>query len=256
MAVAAEAGGAAAAVIGRAGIGVAASKVGLARRPRVGVVVVVGGIDADACRELVLPAAVAVAYVGGAGSLYALCRHRLEVGHAAVHEHAAALVVQVVQVGVQRQLVHACPPAGHQFQPVAVVGACAGLDVAEGADGVLLLQTHVHHVALVVHVALHHLRELAFAVEHLDLVHRVGRQVLERCLGVALEEVAAVDQQVVNLLAVHLDLAVLVQLGAWQLAYQGIEHRPLGQVEGVGIVDDGVATHHHLDFRPRNRHLS
>ena len=65
-------------VVGRAAIGVATGQIGLARRPRVGVVVIVGAIKADASRELVLPTAVAVAQIGVARGLHTLLVRRFE----------------------------------------------------------------------------------------------------------------------------------------------------------------------------------
>ena len=212
-------------VVGLPAVGVAAGEVGLRRGPRVGVAVVVRAVDADACRELVVEVAIVVADVGHTHRGDALGRLRLEGGRVGTHRReAVALVVQVVERALHRQARLSLRVDTQQAGQVAVVGAAAHLGIAEGADGVLLLQAHVHHEALVVHVAPHHLRQLALAVEHLDFVHRVGGKVFQGRLGVALEEVAPVDQQVVYLLAVHLDLAVLVQLGSGQLAYQCVEH--------------------------------
>ena len=84
------------------------------------------------------------------------------------------------------------------------------------------------------------------AVIHFDLLHRVGRQVLQGDLRIAREEILAVQQETLDKLSVDPYLPVL-QLRARQLLHQGVEHRPLGQVEGRRVVDDGVAAHHHLD---------
>ena len=78
------------------------------------------------------------------------------------------------------------------------------------------------------------------AVVHLDVLHRIGRQVLECYLGVSGKEVLAVHHQTLNKLAVHLDLTVL-QLSTGQLGYQRVEHRAFGQLKGGGIVHDGIA---------------
>ena len=77
MAVATVADGAVAVVVGRACVCVAAGEIGLARRPRVSMIVNVRATDADACRELVLPTAVAVADVGVAEGFYTLGGLRL-----------------------------------------------------------------------------------------------------------------------------------------------------------------------------------
>ena len=173
-------------------------------------VIVMIAVDADASRELILPSAITVADVGSTGGLNTLCCRRFIIYRPiATHEHTTALVVEIIQIGVQRQLMHTCPSANHESHPITVFSSCASLHISIGTDSILLLQFDIHHVTLVVHVATSHLCEFALTIEHLDLVHRIGWQVLECRLRIAFEEVASVDQQVVYLLAVHLDLAVL-----------------------------------------------
>ena len=214
-------------------------------------------VDADACGELVLPTTITITDIGSTGGLNTLCCRRFIICRPiTAHEHTTILVVEIVQIGIQRQLVHASPPTGRHSQPITVFGSCANLDISIGTDGILFLQFDIHHVTLVVHVTTSHLCEFALTVEHFDLVHRIGRQVLECRLRIALEEVASINQQVVNLLAVHLDLTVFVQFGSRQLTYQRVEHRTFSQIKGIGIIDDGVATHHHLDFRTRDSNFA
>ena len=93
----------------------------------------------------------------------------------------------------------------------------------------------VHHVALVAHVAAHGLAALALALVDLDLAHDVGRQVLQGQLGVAVEEVLAAEQDVLDVAAVDVDPSV-AQLGAGELFDEVVEHRAVGQVEGVGVI--------------------
>ena len=84
----------------------------------------------------------------------------------------------------------------------------------------------------------------------LHLLHGVGRQVVEHHLVVALEEVLAVEQQFVDLLAMHQNATVVLQLHAVHLTDEGIEHGAVGNVEGIGIEGDGVAAieHFHAGF--------
>ena len=70
-----------------------------------------------------------------------------------------------------------------------------------------------------------------------DVLHGVGGQVFKHQLAVVTEELLAVEQQVVDELAVVVNATVALQLHARQLADEGVEHRPLGQDEGIGIID-------------------
>ena len=70
-------------------------------------------------------------------------------------------------------------------------------------------------------------KELALVaplVVYLNILHGVGRQVVEHDGMVASEEVLAVQKQGVDILPVMVDAAALLQFYAWQLAYQRVEH--------------------------------
>lgn len=82
----------------------------------------------------------------------------------------------------------------------------------------------------------------------LDFVHRVSGQILDRHLGAAREEVLAVHEQAFHLAAVHHDDPVFLQLHAGQHGDELVEHRPFGQLERVGVVDERVPFHHHHQF--------
>ena len=56
-------------------------------------------------------------------------------------------------------------------------------------------------------------------------------------------------------MTVHRDLPILRQRHAGQLSYERIKHGTLGEIEGIGIVDNGIAVHHHLYFRGLHQHL-
>ena len=145
--------------------------------------------------------------------------------------------------------------AHHTVGQETVVGAHASPYVSHQTLLVLLFQPHIHHVLAVAHVAPHHFRVLAVAVEHLHLIDGIGRQILQGCLGVAGKEVFAIDEQTLNTSSVHFDFAITVQFCPRELCNQRIEHRAFSQFEGVGIEHDGVALHHHLDFRASNHHF-
>ena len=135
-------------------------------------------------------------------------------------------------------------------------GSCSRLHVRHRADRIFLLQFHVHHVAVVAHhVLAEELALVAPLVVDFDGLHRVGRQVVEHNGVVATEEVLAVEQQRIDVLAVVVDATALLQLHARQLAHQRVEHRPFSQLEGVGIEDERVAFIIELHLRGHDHHL-
>ena len=105
---------------------------------------------------------------------------------------------------------------------------------------------HVHRVFLLFFVTTQKLTLGRAFVEYLHVLDGVVGQVFEHHLVLALEEVGAVQRQVLHLLAVDVNLAVLLQFHARQLLDESVEHRALGNVEGVSIENDGVAFVHHL----------
>ena len=139
-----------------------------------------------------------------------------------------------------------------------VVGAQPSLYIHGPAKGIDLLQVHIHHQFLFFFCgrldAEGHILVRLLSI-YLDVVHHIARQVLQRNLGVTLEEVAPVDHQVVHKLAINKNLAVL-QFHTRQAAHQAIEHAALCQLEGIGIIDNGVATIVHLDLRRLHHHLA
>ena len=89
---------------------------------------------------------------------------------------------------------------------------------------------------------------------NLKVLHSIVRQIVEHNLVVALEEVFAVECEVVYLLAIHIDVAIALDLGSRQLAHEGVEHRTVGYVEGAGIIHECVATIGELNLGARNHH--
>ena len=92
-------------------------------------------------------------------------------------------------------------------------------------------------------------------VIHLNLLHRVVRQVLQHQLVLPPKEVLAVQQQVLHFLAVDENLTLLVQLRAGHLTDERVEHRAVGHVEGIGIIHQRIAAIIHLYLRCRHHHL-
>ena len=137
----------------------------------------------------------------------------------------------------------------------AVVCSGASLGVGNVAPGVLPLQVDVHHEVLGLDLAAQCLALLGALVIHLDVFHGEIRQVFQHHLVLSLEEVLAVEQQVVNLLAVDVYVAVVLELHPRHLADESVEHRTLGEVERRGVVDDGVAAVCYLHARAADHHF-
>ena len=129
-----------------------------------------------------------------------------------------------------------------QAGQIAIVGTQAALDITHGAAVVFALQLHVHHVIFLLDVVAKKFALLGALVEDLQFLDGVVGQVVEHHLVLTLEEVLAVEGQVIDLLTVDIYVAVVLQLGTGHLADEAVEHRTLGQVEGRGIIDEGIAT--------------
>ena len=131
---------------------------------------------------------------------------------------------------------------GKEARHVAVVGAGACLGVAHESAVIFALQLHVHHVVLALHVVPDHLALSGRLVIDLQFLHGEVGQIVEHHFVLTAEEVLAVQHQVVHLATVDVDVAIVLQLGPLHLTDEPVEHRALGQVEGIGIESDGVAT--------------
>ena len=165
----------------------------------------------------------------------------------------SAIAVYVVDVAHQRNpclLAHDQPehpakiPVGLCLAVVVVNGqSSCRLGMGQISEAVLPFQLHVHHVVLLLQVTSCQLAQVRALVEHLNLLHRVIWQVFQHHLVLALEEILAVERQVVHLAPVDGYLARLgVQLHSVHLLQQSVEHRAVGYVEGVGVVHQCVAT--------------
>ena len=119
----------------------------------------------------------------------------------------------------------------------------------------LRLQVHVHHELLLFHLCVQRTVQVGVLVIHLDVLHRVVRQVLHQHLRVAPHKRARSELQLVNLPAVDEYLTVFIDGHAGHLVDKVIEHRAVGQFERRGIIDDGVAPVVHLHLRGRHCHL-
>ena len=173
-----------------------------------------------------------------------------------------AVVAQVVDVGEEcdarvRGVAHGKGSAeeGWGFRRLSEVLltaealAYAALRIREPRRVVVALQSHVHHhlflCRLLANGALH-VVGCPFVAS--DVLHHVGRHVVEEQLAVAVEEVLAVEQQGIHFAAVHGYLSAAMKLHARQLLDECVEHRAFCHREGIRIIDQRVAVHVELQL--------
>jgi len=152
--------------------------------------------------------------------------------------------------------------------PVAIVGAVACGDLAEGPGAESGLGDDVDGLDLLAVVEARELGLLALLVEDLDAGDDIRRKVLQRQVDIAVEKLPAVDQHLLHLLALRLDRAALDD-DARHLGQQLLGRASLQHLERFGIVDQAVAPLygacgagrdldgiHRLDIRPHaDRHV-
>ena len=143
--------------------------------------------------------------------------------------------VHVVQFCIQGEA-----SVGGEAQPkqaplVALLCATSERSVGDVAGRVFALELHVHHKLLLLHIDAQPFALLGRLLIHLHVLYHIVGQVVEHHPVVALEEVLAIECEVINLASVDEYLSVVLQLHAWQLLDECIEHTPLGHIEGIGI---------------------
>ncbi len=142
---------------------------------------------------------------------------------------------------------------GAAHPPLFRSGACLG--VGNVSPGILALEFHVHHIFLFLYVAACQFALLRAFVIYLYVFDGEVGQVFEHHLVVAFEEVFAVEQQIVYLLAVHVYVTVVLNLRSGHLADKSVEHLAVGQIECRRVVDDGVAAVGYLHARALDHQL-
>ena len=166
----------------------------------------------------------------------------------------AAVFVHVVGVGECGDACVVGVVETKETGEIAVVGANASLGVDECATIVFAFQFHVHHVVFFAHFLALPATILRRLVVDLHILHRIVGQVVEHYFVVAFEEVLSIERQVVHLLPVHVDVAIVFQFCTGHLTHQSVEHRAFGQVEGGGVVDHGVTPIGNFYLRSRDDH--
>ncbi len=185
-----------------------------------------------------------------------LLSRRHPVGRPCGRLTGSAGIVEVVEVAEDGDARVVGETQGEEPGQVAVMGTAAHLDISYPTGVVLPFQVHVHHVGLVAEFLVEHLPAQTRLVIDLHLLDHVGGQVVEHDLAVFGEEVLAVKQQALHILAVDIDAAVVLQFHAGQLTDESVEHASLGELEGIGVEDERVALVVELDLRCLDLHLA
>ena len=158
------------------------------------------------------------------------------------------LAIGVVATSNESELVAVGEVVCHQIAAVSVVGAVATCHGAKPAVVHALLHREVDHRFVLTVVNARKARQVAFAVDNLEFVHHVGRNVFRSHFRVVAEEFLTVDKDFRHLLAVGCNLAVAAHLHARHTLQQVFHHSVgLGFV-GVGVVFYGVFLHRDRRF--------
>ena len=167
----------------------------------------------------------------------------------------AGVLVLVVHVAHHHQAHLVGEAAGHAARGVAVLGTAGQVEVGHVAAVHTFLNSKVEHGLLIAVLNAGDAGLVALLVVELHVLDDVHGQVLQRRLDVAEHELLAVEQNLLHLLAVHGDVAVLVDLGARHALDQLLDGRALGRSVGFGVEHQRVLAHNDLGCTPRHHGL-
>ena len=116
----------------------------------------------------------------------------------------------------------------------------------------MALELDVHHKLAFIHLVAQKFAGFTLLIVHLHTVHHVSGQVVEQHGVVVLEKVTPVEQEAFHLLSVDEYLPIGFEFCPGQLADEPVKHRAFLKLEGIGIVNKGVALVVELDFGGRH----
>ena len=151
-----------------------------------------------------------------------------------------ARLIEVVHVPEKAHARLPCETQSKEASQIAVSRSSSALRVPNPSDAVMFLQIDVHHIRLVVHVALHQSAFLPQPFIDLHIVDHIRRQVFKHHISVLVKEILSVQQQAFHETSVHIDLSVVSQFDARQLLDKRIEHRAFGHLKRIGVEHHGV----------------
>ena len=161
---------------------------------------------------------------------------------AAVRSH----IVGVVERSEAHDTYFVLEGSTHKTLRVAVLGAVCKVGIGKHTTVHTLLQTEVEHRLFVAVVNARNLCKVALLVVSLNLVDNACRQILHGSLGVAHHKLLAVHLNLLNLLAVDRNLAVVVNLCAGQTLHQLLNGRAFGCAERRGVIHKCILLKHNL----------
>ena len=129
---------------------------------------------------------------------------------------------------------------------ILVVCTVCSLCIGYPTYGILFFEPHIHIQWTFIKLLPGQFLKISLTFIYLYLVYHICRQVVKRYTRVALEEVLSVDKQRGYLLAIIHYNTIILEFNSRQLLYECIEHRAVGHLKGIGVVDYSIATHNHL----------
>ena len=153
---------------------------------------------------------------------------------------AKAQVVHVIATTQDGELVTVTEVVDHQIARIAVIGAITGIDSAKPPVVHAFFHGQVDDGLVIAVVNAREACQVTLAVNDLQLVDHLGRDVFAGHSGVIAEELLAVDKDFLHFLAIGRDLAVTAHFHAGQTLQEVLDHGiGLGLI-GIGIELYGV----------------
>ena len=149
-------------------------------------------------------------------------------------------VADVVAVAHEHHLQVVLHPSAEQSATVAVVRTYAYIGIEHKALVHTFLNAEVEHRLFLTIIDTADTCLVALHVVGLHTLYNIGGQVLQRCLGIACHKLLAIDHNLLHLLAIDGNLAVIVNLGTRQSFHQLLQHSTLRRSVGRSIIDKGV----------------
>ena len=169
----------------------------------------------------------------------------LLVGHQSLSATKSARTAESAVAGIvgraeSRHAAVVSEACGKHLAGIAVVRTITQVYVCHPRFVELPFGCNVEHGCFFAIVDAGQLGVVALFVVRLDATYHVRRQVFHGYLGIALEEILAVDEEFLHLFAVPLDGTIVTDFHAGQLLHQGFEGGALGYAIGRGIEHRGV----------------
>ena len=157
-----------------------------------------------------------------------------------------SVVVYIVGIAEEHEAVVAVEVGTHQFLAISAVRTYGEVDVGEDTLVHTFLEAEIKHRILLTVVDTGNACQVTLLLVGFHLFHDRRGEILHGYLGVAGHKLLAVHQNLLHLLAVVGNLAVLVDGHAGQALDQFLDGRALGCAERRAIVYKGVFLYRHL----------